>query len=271
MIFLTMFTNGPPDATNRPPGRRRRYPRSMPVPESWVSKSEDNRSETENSDRELSEFLLRLAHDLRSPLRAVRANAESIRKELRTPGDGVLDPRIGFILGGAQSLDLLADGLSSYALALRIDPAAFQPVQLDVLLRLALARLRDELRDSGGEVTYDAMPRVLGNPDRLVQLFDNLVLNALRHRGPAAPRIQISAERQAADWRIAVRDNGPGIEAAFLERIFAPFERLCGKELPGPGLGLTVSRAIVRRHGGAIWADSELGAGSTFSFTLPPS
>ena len=240
----------------------------MPVPTRSQPEPERTRGADETRDRELAEFLLRLAHDLRSPLRAIRANAEWIRKDTaatETPG---LPPRVDFILSGAQTLEELAEGLASFALALRLETGSFLPAQLDVLLRLALARIRDHLNENSAEVVYDALPQVLGNPDRLEQVFEILLLNALRHRGQEPPRIQISAERLADYWRIAVRDNGPGIEAAFLERIFQPFERLRGKESRGPGLGLAISREIVQRHGGTMWAESEAG-GSTFFFTLP--
>jgi signal transduction histidine kinase len=241
----------------------------MPVPKRPQFEAQPSRGEGENWDRELGEFLLRLSHDLRSPLRAIRTNTELIRNDLAGPENAPFLARVNFVLAGAQSLEELADGLSGYALALRIETASFQPMQTDVLVRLALARVRDLLRETGAEVVYGALPRVFGDPDRLAQVFEILLLNALRHRGQEAPRIHVSAERQGDQWRIAVRDNGPGIEAAFLERVFRPFERLRGKDSRGPGLGLAISREIVRRHGGTMWAESEGGAGSTFFFTLP--
>ena len=220
-------------------------------------------------DRELGEFLLRVCHDLKTPLRAIRAHAELLRRDWATPGDSGHEQCLGFIVSGVQSIELLADGLANYSLALRIDESSFRPLQMDVLLRLVLAKLRRELQEGGAEVTYDAMLKVLGDPDRLSQVLENLLLNAVRHRGTEAPRIHISAKRQGREWRFAVRDNGPGIEAAYLERIFKPFVRLRGKESPGAGLGLAIAREIVERHGGRIWAESQIGSGSTFFFTLP--
>ena len=137
------------------------------------------------------------------------------------------------------------------------------------MLRTVLARLDKELRSNDAKVSYDKLPRVSGDPDRLMQVFENLLRNALHHRGEAPPRIHITAEKQAEGWLFAVRDNGPGVEADYLESIFRPFERLHGRQRPGPGLGLAVCRAIVERHGGRIWAESQAGAGSTFFFTLP--
>ncbi len=221
------------------------------------------------SELELSDFLLRLCHDLRSPLRAIRAHTELLAKDWPGPRDPAAEERFGFVASGAQNIELLVDGLASYSLALKIDRNSFQPAQMDVLLRLVLAKLRNPLREAGAEVTYDALPVVSGNPDRLSQLFEILIMNAVRHRGAEAPRIHFSAERQEAAWRFSARDNGPGIEPAYLERVFKPFERLRGKQVPGPGLGLAIARVIVERHGGSIWAGPGAGSGTAFFFTLP--
>jgi len=221
------------------------------------------------SDRDLSEFLLRACHDLRSSMRAIRAQAELLQRDGQD-----FERRLGFIVDGARRIDSLTDGLSSYSIALKIDDALFQFTPLDAILRTALAKVDDELRKHGAEVTCGELPQVSGNPDRLAQVFENLLRNAVRHRGENAPRIHIDAEKQAAadrqkEWLIAVRDNGPGVDAAYLERIFKPFERLRPERAEGPGMGLTICRAIVERHGGKLWAESTPGIGSTFLFTIP--
>jgi len=218
-----------------------------------------------DSDREWSEFLLRASHDLRAPLRAVRAHAELLLKR------GALESaseNLHFIADGAQRIEALANGLSRYALALQTGGCSFQTVSIGALVRSALAKLEKELSESHPEVTYHDLPRVTGNPDRLMEVFENLLRNAIQYRGEASPAITITAERSAAEWLLAVRDNGRGMEAAYLEKIFKPLERLNGEER-GAGLGLTICRAIIERHGGKIWANSELGHGSQFYFTLP--
>ena len=221
------------------------------------------------SDQDLSEFLLRGCHDLRSPVRAIRAHADLIRKSARTPETADFDQRLDFIVDGVRKIDLLTAGLTSYSIALHIEQASFQPARMEVMLRTALARLDDELRTHGAEVTHGDLPGVSGNPDRLAEIFGNLLENALRHRAERSPRILITAERQAETWLFAVRDNGPGIDADYLERVFKPFERLRAGE--GPGLGLAICRTIVEKHGGKLWAESTPGTGSTFFFTLPVS
>lgn len=222
------------------------------------------------SDREVSEFLLRACHDLRASARAVRTHCELFLKDAGAPRSSSFEERLGFIVEGARRIDLLVDGIASYSVALQTDAASFQSTRTDLLLRSVLTKLDKGLRDCGAEVVYGELPVVTGNPDRLMQVFENLLRNALVHRGQAAPRIHISAVKQTKSWLFAVWDNGPGVEAASLESIFMPFVRLGDKERVGAGLGLTICRAIVERHGGRIWAESRPDSSATlFCFTLP--
>jgi len=139
---------------------------------------------------EVGEFLLRACHDFRTALRAIRAHAELLVKNSNFSPTSGGEPRLGFIVEGARKMDQLVDDLSSYSLALRIGPGSFALTPLGVLLRTVLAKLDKELNDNHAEVTYGEMPRVSGDPDRLMQLFENLLQNALQHRGQMSPRIQ---------------------------------------------------------------------------------
>lgn len=216
------------------------------------------------SDLELSEFLFRACHDLRASARAVRTHSELLLKN-----EGAPEQQLSFIVEGAKGIDLLVDGLAGYSLALQTESTPFQATRTDVLLRAVLSKLAREISLCGAEVVYGELPIVTGNPDRLMQVFENLLRNALVHRGQASPRIHINARRQAESWLFTVEDNGPGLEALSVESIFRPFERLGGKASSGAGLGLTICRAIVERHGGRVWAESQHGNGATFCFTLP--
>jgi len=216
-----------------------------------------------------SEFLLHASHDLRAALRAIRVPTDLLLKGCQTAQVPGLEERLGLIVDAAQKIDLLADGIASYAIALQIRKELFQPAPMDVLFRAVLATLNKELRANDARVTNETLPHVSGDPDRLMEVFGNLLHNALRHRGPDPPQIQITVERRGDEWLLAVRDNGPGVEAAYLESIFRPFVRLHGRQYAGPGLGLAICRVIVERHGGRIWAESAPGAGATFLFTLP--
>lgn len=205
---------------------------------------------------------------MRTSARAVRTHSESLLKDTVAPRNSDFEQRLGFVVEGANQINLIVDGLTNYSIALQTNSVTFSSIALDVLVRSVLAKLRKELQQSGAEVIYGELPTVMGDLDRLLQVFEHLLRNALVHRGEDAPHIQISAGKQAGDWLVAVRDNGPGVETAYLETIFLPFERL-QRQRPGVGLGLTVSRAIVERHGGVLWAESKAGEGATFFFTLP--
>jgi chemotaxis family two-component system sensor kinase Cph1 len=222
------------------------------------------------TDHELSDFLSRACHDLRAPVRAIRAHAELFLRDPVPTAD--LPQRLGFMVDGAKKIDVLVDAISSFAIALRIDAESFQSTPMNVMLRTVLAKLDEERRACGAEVTHGDLPRVWGNPDRLVELLQRLVRNALYRRGPASPRIHIAAEEEREIWRFGVSDNGPAMEAASLaplDDIFKPFARVHAGAHAATGLDLAICRAIVERHGGSIWAESKPGAGTTFFFTLP--
>jgi chemotaxis family two-component system sensor kinase Cph1 len=218
------------------------------------------------TDRQLADFLSRACHDLRAPLRAIRAHAELFARDAAATPDSA--QRLGFIVDGAKKVDSLVDALSAYSLALRIDRGSFQTTAMGVALRTALSKLDAALRSQSAEVTYGDLPRVTGDPDRLIELLERLIRNAVQNRGAAPPRVHITAEKQEEYWLFAVRDNGPGIDPADLERIFDPFERIQGSGA-GTGLGLAICRVIAERQGGKIWAESQVGEGTTFFFTLP--
>jgi signal transduction histidine kinase len=220
------------------------------------------------SDRDISEFLLRACHDVRAAARGVRAHSELLSRDAASAGNPDLDRRIGFIVEGARKIDSLMDGLSNYSVALQIEPGSFQTVSLEIVMRAAIAKANKDLRESAGEVDAGPLPAVLGNADRLIQLFEQLIRNALVHRGEDAPRVSVRAERDAEGWLFTVRDNGMGIEPDSLEAIFKPFERLHGA---GAGMGLAICREIVNRHGGRIWAEAPVDGGAEIRFRLPAS
>ncbi len=242
----------------------------MPVP---VRASETTKHDTEkpNSNFDAGEFILRACHDLRAATRAVRTQAELIQRGRETPSDSTWGERLGSIVEGAAQIDRLVDGLAAYSVALHTDPSSFRSMSLGIMLRSVLMKLNRELREAGAEVSYGDLPAVVCNPDRLMQVLENLLRNALSYRGHAAPRIEITAARDGEFWLISVHDNGKGVEPPFLEKIFMPFERLPDGEQrrTGVGLGLAISRVIVERHGGRIWAESGTEGGTTFRFTLP--
>jgi light-regulated signal transduction histidine kinase (bacteriophytochrome) len=146
---------------------------------------------------------------------------------------------------------------------------AFQPTDCEAVLQTAMQNLQVALRESGAHIAHDPLPTVIGDATQLVQLFQNLIGNALKFRREEPPQIHIGAELKGGFWCLSVQDNGIGIEAKYFDRIFVVFQRLHGRTAyPGTGIGLAICKKIVERHGGAIWVESESGKGSTFHFTL---
>jgi len=217
------------------------------------------------ADTDFSELLFRACHDLRSPSRSIQTTAQLIARE---PANTHLSEGLGIIIDNARRLDSLIDRLASYSIALQTEPASFQPVRMDVCLRTALASLHGQISARNAGVASRELPRVSGDADRLTQLFEELLGNALQHGRAQTPRIEIAADQRGDEWLIGVRDNGGGIPEASLERIFRPFEKLSAAHRAGCGMGLTICRVIVERHGGRLWAESGRDS-AAFLFTLP--
>jgi signal transduction histidine kinase len=225
--------------------------------------------EMQRSHDELSAFSYMVAHDLRAPLRTVGVNVQRLLTVIGAtaqPEAAKLAVRICADLAAMDDLikDLLR--LSEVATETETEPVG---VNLETALARAEANLQSSLQQAGGAVTHDTLPVIRGNPAHFIELFQNLIGNALKYRSEGAPpRIHVSGERKGAAWEISVADNGIGIDPKYKDRIFGSFTRLHGQELPGTGLGLAICQRIVTRYGGRIWVESEPGRGSTFRLTL---
>jgi len=176
---------------------------------------------------------------------------------------------LGYIIKSTQRMLHLLEDLLAYAQASHFEPAQANRVSMDRALETALQNLRAEIESANATVTADALPEVAAHEAHLVQLFQNLVGNALKYRSDAAPCVRVSCTKHNGEWVIEVSDNGIGIEPQYEKQIFKPFKRLHGEERPGSGIGLATCQKIVSGYGGRIWLKSEPGKGSTFFFSLP--
>jgi light-regulated signal transduction histidine kinase (bacteriophytochrome) len=129
--------------------------------------------------------------------------------------------------------------------------------------------LQHHIEQSEAVISVEDLPTVLGDRTRIVMVFQNLIGNALKYRRVEVPQIRIYSVQEGTLWRVSVADNGQGFESDYAETIFKPFRRLHGQNVPGSGIGLATCKRVIERLGGRIWAESTLGAGSTFHFTLP--
>jgi two-component system CheB/CheR fusion protein len=217
---------------------------------------------------ELQHFAYALTHDLREPLRMVVNFTELLAQEYRGKLGLEADQYIEFSVEGAQRMEALMKALLAYWETTSGDHVE-TPTDCNVALKRALQNLELSILESAATITYELLPTVLAEEAMLVQLFQNLVGNAIKYRSQEELRIHVSAEHGGPSWLFTVRDNGIGIEPQHVERIFGILKRLHGKEIPGTGIGLALCKKIVERRGGKIWVESELGAGATFKFTIP--
>lgn len=217
--------------------------------------------------QEFSDFLFRLCHEMRTPIRTMRAHTELLQLAAGKSPEGI-SASAGFVVDGAKRLDLLADGLVRYAIASQIDRSSFQWIGADVVLRNALARMDKDLGARAGRVDYAELPKVFANLERLSDLFEYLIGNAVVHSGQESPAIEVGCNDGGDVWKFRVENRGAVIEERYLDSVFAPFTRIDRNSHQGPGLGLSISRAIVERHGGKIWAEPHTG-GAIICFTLP--
>lgn len=225
------------------------------------------------SNRELEQFAYVASHDLQEPLRMVASYTQLLARRYGDQLDREAHDFIGFAVDGANRMQRLIQDLLTYSrVTTRSRPA--ESIDPHDALGEAVRNLQTAIRESGALVTNGELPRVRADHTQLVQLFQNLLGNAIKFRRPETPpRVHVSAEA-AEDapgfHRFRVTDNGIGIEPRHFERLFVIFQRLHGRnEYPGTGIGLALCKRIVERHGGTIALESQVGVGSTVVFTLP--
>jgi light-regulated signal transduction histidine kinase (bacteriophytochrome) len=222
------------------------------------------------SNEELQQFAYVASHDLQEPLRMVTSYLQILENRYSDHLDSDAHEFIGFAVDGAARMKALINDLLAYS---RVDGGekVFEEFDAQLALNKALDNLALKIEDSGALITYDAMPTIKADRMQIIQLFQNLIGNAVKfQRAGNVPQVHIGVERKNDEWQFAVRDNGIGIGAFYLDRIFVIFQRLNKKdEYPGTGIGLAICKKVVERHGGRIWVESTVGEGTTFYFTIP--
>jgi PAS domain S-box-containing protein len=222
------------------------------------------------SNRDLEQFAYVTSHDLSEPLRMIASYTQLLERRYSKLFDDDAREFMGFITEGAQRMRQLIEDLLAYSRAGRRETPAVA-IPLDEPLELALANLAKAVADSGATIERPAaLPSLTCDPSSMMQLFQNLVGNALKFRGAAPLAVRIDAEPADGGWTISVRDNGIGIEPKYFERIFVIFQRLHSRaDYQGTGIGLAICKRIVERHGGRIWVESQPGQGAAFRFFIP--
>lgn len=183
--------------------------------------------------------------------------------------DSDADDFIGYAVDGANRMQQLINALLDYSrVGTRGKP--FAPTSCENILYQAVANLQAAIKANDAVVTHDDLPTVMADTIQMVQLFQNLIGNAIKFHSDRQPEVHIGAERNGTAWIFSVRDNGIGIDPQYFDRIFIIFQRLHSREqYPGTGIGLAICKKIIERHKGRIWVESQPGKGATFYFTIP--
>jgi PAS domain S-box-containing protein len=221
------------------------------------------------SNKDLEQFAYVASHDLQEPLRMVSSYTQLLARRYGGQLDASADKFIAYAVDGANRMQRLIEDLLAYS---RVGSRAkgFELTDGTAVLDRALANLKAAIDASGAVVTHGPLPTVVHDDLLLVQLFQNLIGNAIKFHVEMPPRIHVSAEPKGEEWVFAVRDNGIGIDPQYAQRIFTIFQRLhTNEEYSGTGIGLAICKKIVERRGGRIWVQSQPGSGSTFYFTVP--
>ena len=226
--------------------------------------------ELNRSNEDLERFNYVASHDLQEPLRMVASYTQLLASRYHGKLDADADEFIGFAVDGCNRMQGLIQDLLAYSRA-GTDAKVLHKRSSEDALNNALKNLSGTIVESGAVVTHDALPVITTDDSQLVQVFQNLVGNAIKYHGTEAPAVHVSATRKGlGEWIFSVRDNGLGIEAQYFERIFILFQRLHGRtEFKGTGIGLAICKKIVEGLGGRIWVESQLGKGSTLFLALP--
>jgi PAS domain S-box-containing protein len=228
--------------------------------------------ELQRVNEDLNQFAYSASHDLQEPLRMIAVYTQLLARKFGTHADDDARLYMQYTLDGAQRMEMLLRDLLAYTQAVNIHRLPEEPVLAGTALGKALDNLQRTIEQTGATVHFKDLPPVRAYEVHLIQLFQNLIGNALKYRSEAVPVIEVTARPDTAEgrWLFAVKDNGIGIDPAYHQQVFGIFRRLHPAErFPGTGIGLAICQKVVERYGGRIWVESDEGRGSTFLFTLP--
>lgn len=225
--------------------------------------------ELARSNRDLEQFAYVASHDLQEPLRMVATYTQLLAERYQGKLDENADKYIHYAVDGALRMQSLVQDLLAFS-RVNSQEASRNVIDCNLIVAEALKNLQSAIEQSGAQISFARLPRVLADASQMRQLFQNLLANAIKFRGAERPLIRVGAEKKKQEWIFSVLDNGIGIAPEHAEIVFAIFKRLhTHAEYPGSGIGLAICKKIVEQHGGRIWVESQPGSGSTFRFTIP--
>lgn len=222
----------------------------------------------ERSNLELHRFAMVASHDLQAPLRSIANFSQLLARRYGAQLDGQGQKWLATVTRSAQRMSELIRDLLEVSRSEMVS-GRFELLSLNDAVDAACVLLEQPIRDAAATLQVEVLPQVLGDRTQLVQLFQNLIGNAIKYRGAQAPLIRIQAQAVAEFWEITVADNGIGIASEHHAQIFDLFHRAHDHSYAGSGIGLAICQRVVARHGGEIWVCSQPGSGATFHMRFP--
>jgi len=207
-------------------------------------------------------------HDLASPINQVCILTDLVANRCQDTLDEESKVLFGHLQSSAKRLQNLLAGLRTYMQVVST-PATYRLAHGNVLLTGALAMLQQTINRNSALIASDRMPVLWCDPAQITYVFASLIDNSIKFRSERRPEIHVGVSGTKGTWVFSVRDNGIGIESRHINRIFGIFKRVHNEEYPGPGVGLAITKRVIERHGGQIWAESQIGQGATFFVELP--
>ena len=235
-------------------------------------KLQETITELERSNQELQQFAYVSSHDLQEPLRTIASFTQLLERRYKGKLDSDTDEFMDYIVDAAVRMKQQIEDLLEYS-RVTTQEKEFKPVDMNLILNQTIQNIKSSIEESNAKIIIDKLPSVMGDAGQLQRVFQNLISNAIKFKKPEEPpKIYISQYKSenGKEYVFKVHDNGIGIEEQYMERIFTIFQRLhTREEYEGTGIGLSIVKRIIERHGGRMWVESEFGVGSTFYFTIP--
>ncbi|MGB9979678.1 sensor histidine kinase, partial [Methanobacterium sp.] len=237
-----------------------------------INELKETLKELERSNKELEQFAYVSSHDLQEPLRTIASFTQLLERRYKGKLDSDADEFMDYIVEAAVRMKEQIEGLLEYS-RVATKGEKFKPVNMNEIINQTIKSLNISIKETNTNIKVDELPNVMGDGNQLQRVFQNLISNAIKfrkHKKPLKLRIYANKDIYNKEYVFGVQDNGIGIEEQYRGRIFTIFQRLHTRDVyKGTGIGLSIVKRIIERHGGRVWVESEFDDGSTFYFTLP--